>query len=203
LSNTKTLCEKVDQTAGQRVIDSGIFKPGDMIGYFNIDPHGDYGGAKQYAHSGMFAGKRGGDMEGKITCHTICRFGRSWVEDRWWLKTPGHYVYTLVHIADDDPAPSPGSLGGLEGWWKLEYSGFTEYYLVHSNGTVRYTKTAPHPGQRWMGHAEESAYWFMASNGTITFIWRDTGTVEVWKPEGSGYKSVVNGITPGKLTKLP
>lgn len=129
--------------------------------------------------------------------------GRSWVEDRWWLKTPGHYVYTLVHIADDDPAPSPGSLGGLEGWWKLEYSGVTEYYLVHSNGTVRYTKTAPHPGQRWMGHAEESAYWFMASNGTITFIWRDTGTVEVWKPECSGYKSVVNGITPGKLTKLP
>ena len=64
----------MDQTAGQRVIDSGIFKPGDMIVYFNIDPHGDYGGAKQYAHSGMFAGKRGGDTEGKITCHTICRF---------------------------------------------------------------------------------------------------------------------------------
>jgi len=43
-SNTKTLCEQVSKEGGQRVIDSGIFKPGDMIGYFNIDPKGDYGG---------------------------------------------------------------------------------------------------------------------------------------------------------------
>ena len=80
LQNTKTLGEKVDPVAGQRIVDSGIFKPGDMIGYFNIDPNGDYDGARQYAHSGMYAGKINGSKDGAITCHTICRFpGKSWV----------------------------------------------------------------------------------------------------------------------------
>ena len=204
LSNTKTLCERVPKEAGQRVIDSGIFKPGDMIGYFNIDPKGDYGGKKQYAHSGMYAGKVGKDTEGKITCHTICRFpGRSWVEDRWWLKPPGHYTYTLIHFSDDDPVANPVKTSALAGWWKLEYSGRTEYYLMQKNGTVRYTKTAPKKGQTVIGAPAGSAYWFMAGNGEITFIWRDTGTVEVWKPDGSGYKSTINCATPGVLTKLP
>jgi len=187
LSNAKTLCEKVDKAAGQRVIDVGIFKPGDMIGYFNIDPKGDYGGAKQYAHSAMFVGKIGGDTEGKITCHTICRFpGRSWVEDRWWLKPPGHYQYTLIHFSDDDPVPNAAKTKDLVWWWKLEYSGRTEYYLMQANGFVQYTKTAPRKGQSGIGNAAGSAYWFMSMSGEVTFTWRDSGTVEVWKPDGGG-----------------
>ena len=204
-SNTKTLCEQVAKEGGQRVIDSGIFKPGDMIGYFNIDPKGDYGGKKQYAHSGMYAGKIGSDTEGKITCHTICRFpGRSWVEDRWWLKPPGHYTYTLIHFSDDDLAITPATAKAVAGWWKLDYSATTEYYLMQGNGTVKYTKTAPKKGQTWISGPLGSAYWFVAASGEITFTWRNTGTVEVWKPDGSGgYKSLINGGTPGVLTKLP
>lgn len=202
-SNTKTLCEKVPTGAGQRVIDSGIFQPGDMIGYFNIDPKGDYGGAKQYAHSTMYIGKLGADKEGKITCHTICRFpGRSWAEDRWWLKPPGHYTYTLVHISDDDLPPDPAKAKALSGWWKLVYSGRTEYYLIQPTGSAKYTKTPPKKGQTTI-LADGSAYWFRAAAGEITFIWRSTGTVEVWKPDGSGYKSLINGVIPGVLTKLP
>ncbi|PYX76380.1 MAG: hypothetical protein DMG78_01790 [Acidobacteria bacterium] len=202
LPNTKTLCEKVVKEAGQRVIDSGVFKPGDMVGYFNIDPAGDYGGAKQYSHSAMYAGKIGGKTDGGITCHTICRFpGRSWVEDSWWLKPPGHYTYTLIHFSDDDPTPDPVKAAALPGWWQLDYAGRTEYYLMRS-GSVTYTKKAPTTGQTTVHLPEGTAYWFMAPNGEITFTWRKSGTVEVWTPAGSGYTSKINGATPGVLTKL-
>jgi hypothetical protein len=202
LPNTKTLCEKVVKEAGQRVINSGIFKPGDMVGYFNIDPAGDYGGAKQYSHSAMYAGKIGGKTDGGITCHTICRFpGRSWVEDSWWLKPPGHYTYTLIHFSDDDPTPDPVKAAALPGWWQLDYSGRTEYYLMRS-GSVTYTKKAPTKGQTTVHLPEGTAYWFMAPNGEITFTWRKSGTVEVWTPAGSGYTSKINGAIPGVLTKL-
>src|SRR6185312_8537277 len=202
-SDTKTLCEKVPANAAQRVIDTGVFKPGDMIGYFNIDPKGDYGGARQYAHSTMYVGKIGGKKDGGITCHTICRFaGKSWVEDSWWLQPPGHYTYTLIHFSDDDPAPYPGPLTTLLGWWQLEYSGRKEYYLVQKNGSAAYTKKAPAKGQTFVHAAEGSAYWFMGSSREITFIWRRSGTVEVWTPEASGYKSMINKTTPGVLKKL-
>jgi hypothetical protein len=202
LNNTKTLCEKVDKVAGQRVIDSGVFKPGDMLGYFNIDPKGDYGGAKQYSHSTMYAGKIGGKTDGGVTCHTICRFpGRSWVEDSWWLKPPGHYAYTLIHFSDDDPLPDPVKAAALTGWWQLDYSGRTEYYLMKS-GSVTYTKKAPVKDQPTVHLPEGTAYWFMATTGAITFIWRKSGTVEVWTPAGSGYTSKINGSIPGVLTKL-
>jgi hypothetical protein len=202
LPNTKTLCEKVVKEAGQRVIDSGVFKPGDMVGYFNIDPAGDYEGAKQYSHSTMYAGKIGGKTDGGITCHTICRFpGRSWVEDSWWLKPPGHYTYTLIHFSDDDPTPDPVKAAALPGWWQLDYAGRTEYYLMRS-GSVTYTKKAPTKGQTTVHLPEGTAYWFMAPNGEITFTWRKSGTVEVWTPAGSGYTSKINGATPGVLTKL-
>jgi hypothetical protein len=65
--DTKVLAERVTQERGQRIVDSGIFKRVDMLGYFNIDPRGDYGGRRQYSHSTMFVGKiRSGDV-GRIT----------------------------------------------------------------------------------------------------------------------------------------
>ncbi len=202
LPNTKTLCERVSKEGGQRVIDSGIFKPGDMVGYFNIDPAGDYGGAKQYSHSAMYVGKIGGTTDGGITCHTICRFpGRSWVEDSWWLKPPGHYSYTLIHFSDDDPRPDPIKAAALNGWWQLDYSGKTEYYLMQA-GSATYTKRAPTRGQTVVHVAEGTAYWFMPPTGEITFTWRKTGTVEVWTPAAGGYTSKINGAIPGVLTKL-
>ena len=203
-SDTKTLCEKVTAAAGQRVVDSGVFKPGDMIGYFNIDPKGDYGGAKQYAHSGMYVGKIGGSKDGAISCHTICRFpGKSWVEDSWWLKPPGHYTYTLIHFANDDPVPDAALVKSLAGWWRLEYSGRTEYYLVDKSGGVAYSKRAPTKNQTVLHGPEGTGHWFAAVDGSITFVWRLSGTVEVWTADGGGFKSQINGAIPGVLTRLP
>ena len=201
LPNTKTLCEQVPKEGGQRVIDSGVFKPGDMIGYFNIDPAGDYGGAKEYTHSTMYVGKIAGKTDGGVTCHTVCRFpGRSWLEDSWWLKPPGHYTYTLIHITDDDPRPDPAKVSAITGWWQLDYGGRTEYYLMQ-NGSAAYTKKAPTSARTAIHVPEGTAYWFMSPFGDITFTWRKTGTVEVWTPSASGFSSNVNGV-PGVLTKL-
>ncbi len=203
LPNTKTLCERVVTGVGQRVIDCGVFKPGDMIGYYNVDPKGDYGGRQEYSHSGMYVGKLGANKDGAITCHTICRFpGRSWVEDSWWLKSPGHYTYTLIHFSDDDPVPNPAKANVIAGWWKLTYSGKAEYYLIQKTGSAHYTLKPPSKGQTVALGAAGSAYWFMGMNGEITFVWRNTGTVEVWTPEGAGYKSLINKLIPGSLTKI-
>ena len=115
-----------------------------MLGYFNIDPAGDYGGAQAMR---LFYDVRwkdwGQDGRWCYVSHTICRFpGRSWVEDSWWLKPPGHYTYTLIHFSDDDPLPDPVKAAALTGWWQLDYSGRTEYYLMKA-GSVTYTKKAP------------------------------------------------------------
>jgi hypothetical protein len=203
LSNTKTLCERVNQAAGQRVVDSGVFKPGDMVGYFNIDPKGDYGGAKQYSHSAMYAGKINGNKDGGITCHTICRFpGRSWVEDSWWLKPPGHYTYTLIHFSDDDSAPDAATVSALAGWWKVDSTAKTDFYLVTRNGTAPNTKQAHESGQTANHLREDTAYWFTAPHSQIIFTWRKSGNIDVWSPLSSGFSGKVNGATPATLTKL-
>ena len=91
----------------------------------------------------------------------------------------------------------------MAGWWKLEYAGRTEYYLMRADGVVHYTLAAPKKDQRAIGAAAGSAYWFMNASGEITFTWCNTGTVEVWRPSAGGFKSVVNGVIPGVLTRLP
>ena len=144
----------------------------------------------------------GAKADGGITCHSTCRFkGEGDSGDDDWDLSGRDYAYTLMHFSDDDPVPSPAKTKDLLGWWQLDYSGKTEYYLM-KNGSAVYTKRAPRKGQTAVYTPEGSAYWFMPASGEITFTWRNTGTVEVWTPDDDGYSSKVNGITPGKLTKL-
>src|SRR5215471_15257846 len=78
-SDTKTLCERVPQAQAQKVIDTGIFKRGDMIGYYNVSPTGDFGGRPGYSHSTMYVGMPDASGVGGVTCHTVARFpGKSW-----------------------------------------------------------------------------------------------------------------------------
>ncbi len=202
-SDTKTLCEKVAKEKAQRVIDTGIFKKGDMVGYFNTASDGDFGGRLAYTHSTMYAGKLDRAGIGGVTCHTVARFPpKSWVHDSWWLHDG--YVYTLIHFTSDDPAPDLLKAEALAGWWKLEYSSRTEYYLVSKSGSAKYSKRAPKKATDNIHPVEGSAYWFMDSVGKITYIWRSTGTVEVWTPKRgrAGYDSLINDFTPGVVTRL-
>lgn len=200
-SDTKTLCEQVPRDNAQRVIDTGLFKKGDMLGYFNVSPAGDYGGRQSYTHSTMYVGKLDAAGVGGVTCHTVARFPpRSWINDSWWLHDG--YTYTLIHFSDDDPNTLVTT--GLEGWWQLDYLGRTEYYYIFKDGRARYTKHAPKSAKDPMHLVEGTAYWFADAGRKVTFVWRKTGTVEVWSP-GSGasdFSSVINGVTPGAVTRL-
>ena len=196
---TKTLAERVDRAAGQRIVDSGILKAGDMLGYFNIDPQGDYGGAPQYSHSTMFVGKIATADDGRITCHTKSRFaGLSPHEDRWWLSAS--YTYTFIHVGMDDPRPT----ASLAGWWRVPYNGTTYYYLVAADGHARWTSEAPTSSTARLDVPEGTAYWFQ-QGPNVTFTWRRSGTVEVWTPgsKPGEYNVSENGAPPGgKATKI-
>jgi hypothetical protein len=195
-ADTKTLCEKVSQAGAQRVIDSGIFDKGDMVGYFNIDPQGDYSGARRYTHSTMYVGKM--DGVGRITCHTKARFGRQYYDDPWYLHA-GSYDYTLIHIASDDPPLPAATAKRMEGWWTVTYPGRTEYYKFEQNGTVRYTLTKPKTKSQPIS-AAGSAYYFERS-GTLIVIWRKTGTIDRWDlSSGETISLTVNG-NKGEATK--
>ncbi len=200
--DTKTLAQKVSKDQGQRVVNSGILKPGDMLGYFNIDPQGDYNRANSYTHSTMYAGKLNDDAtdDGRVTCHTVARFpGLSWVNDKWWLHDG--YTYTFIHFGDDDLPPSAATATALPGWWKVVYGSRTEYYYIYKDGRARYTLKAP-TSNRELHAPDGSAYWFQGT-GKITYIWRNTGTIEDWTATANAreYKISVNG-TPGTSTKM-
>lgn len=204
-SDTKTLAEKVPQNRGQQIVDTGFFKPGDMIGYFNVDAAGDYGGAQNYSHSTMYVGKSNsaGDP-GHITCHTKSRFPEQphpW-DDEWFLHTG--YTYTFIHFSSDDPLPNQAVATSLAGWWKVEYGGRTEYYYILRDGRARYTlkKNLTSNRELYVAAADGSAYWFHEHTKT-TFIWRKTGTVEVWTPGANAeeFKVMINGVPAGKSTK--
>ena len=166
-SDTKTLCEKVPKDRAQQVIDTGIFKKGDMIGYYNEDPQGDYNRIG-YSHSTMYVGKLDTAGVGGVTCHTVARFPpRSWVNDSWWLHDG--YKYTLIHFSSDDGTPDASKVSAIEGWWKLEYASRTEFYFVFKDGRARYSKRAPKTAKDQLFPIEGSAYWFMDSGGKVTF----------------------------------
>ncbi len=200
--DTKTLGEKVSQVAGQRIVDSGVFKPGDMIGYFNINPQGDYGGKKEYSHSTMYAGKLAAPNDpGHVTCHTKSRFpGLSAFEDEWFLD-PGSYLYTFIHVASDDTPSVPGS--ALPGWWKVQYGADTFYYYLFADGRARWLRRAPRSVNEQPHSFEGGGYWFMQS-GSIAITWRKTGSVESWTPiaRTKSARAVLNDTTNGSASSL-
>ena len=206
-SDTKTLAEKVGKNQAQKIINTKIFKKGDFIGYFNIDPTGDLGGAKIYTHSTLYAGdfQENGQTVAGVTCHTKSRFlnKNTSAENKWYLGD--RYQYTLVHFSNDDPPPNRLDAEILSGWWKIEYGRSVEYYYIFKDGRARYTLRPPATNRELMT-ADGSAYWFQDGN-KITFIWRKTGTLEEWTLGASARQASISvdnlhGKTAGKATKL-
>jgi len=188
--DTKTLGKRLSREAAQRILDLGTFKKGDVIAYFNVDPHGDYEGKQDYTHSTMYLGKDGSGI-GRIACHTICRHGHLPHNDQWWLKN-GSYTYTLIHFAADDPLATEA--GHLEGWWRIEYFGRKEYYRLFKDGTLRWTYQAPKtPTDQIEVNAKRKGYWFQYPQ-ELRVCWQSTGTVERWKfaRKANSYDITVN-----------
>jgi len=201
--DTKTLCEKVAKERAQNVINTGIFKPGDMIGYFNVSPSGDFDGRQSYTHSTMYVGKLDKLGVGGVTCHTVSRYPPfSWVNDSWWLHDG--YVYTLIHLSSDDVKADLSLVNRVAGWWQQEYGGMTTYLRIGKDGTARIAKVVPKSANELVNLPIDNAYWFDGGLGRITLIWRKSGVVESWNPASGDvpFVGILNGSITGKLKKL-
>jgi len=197
-SDTKTLGEKVAKDKGQLIVNSGVFKKGDMIGYF--EKKGVYG------HSAMYAGKLNDDDSdvGRITCHSVCRFpGLSDNSDNSW-DLGQDYRYTFIHFSNDDPHAASSLTGVLTGWWRVEFSGKTKFYFIHKDGRAHSTRRAPTEKTPELHVGDDSAYSFEGPDG-ITFTWRLSGDVEVWSKGEDDREFDIqlnDDDSTGKATKL-
>ena len=164
-----------------------------MLGYFNIDPQGDYGGRRQYSHSAMFVGKLGARDQGRITCHTKSRFGGlSAFPDEWHLDDPA-YLYTFIHVARDD-AQRFASEGSLRGWWRKGSAG-AHFYHFAMDGRVTSTMHPPSPVLDLPPMTINSGHYFVEGS-KVTLIWKRGGDVEVWWTRGGGqFETYRNGRT--------
>jgi len=168
LPDTKTLMERGDIAAGNRLIKAGLFKKGDMIGYFHNTKGKEFG----YGHSAMFVGNDG------ITCHSTCRFkgkGDSFDDD--WSLAGRDFTYTFIHFSSDDNL-DPALAKSLKGWWKVEYRGAAAFYYLFENG-IAHKLTAPPRSWNEVPRGGEPAYWF-TDNSTIRFAWKNSSDLEEW-----------------------
>jgi hypothetical protein len=197
----KTLAEKVSRDVAQAIIDTGLLKPGDMIGYF-----ADGG----YQHSAMFTGKlntQNGADEGHVTCHTKSRFmGKTpqGVADKWFLSNPD-YQFTLVHVPDDAETHRSSLADKLIGWWKVEQRSTTLFLFVAPDGTAVRTATVPKNGRApIIGRSDSSGYWF-AGAIEAKFCFRTDGsvmTIKVLQNGQSQADAFVVRSGPAKATRL-
>jgi len=188
-SKTKTLALKATREEGQKVIDSGVFKPGDLVAYFTE--------AKGvYTHTAMFVGNQTGraDDPGGITCHTVCRFeglSQDWNganDDAWFLH--GGLSYTLIHFSEDDPDISVATLDWLPGWWKIG----DQFYYVSENGHALSTSSKPADAGQKPPVGGSAGYYFEADS-EVVFVWRKPGgkvQVEQWTAPTATTQVAVN-----------
>jgi len=174
---TKTLALKTTKEQGQKIINSGMFKPGDLVAYYTEKKN-------RYTHTAMFVGKQTSrtDDPGGITCHTVCRFEgltQAWnggTDDAWFLH--GGHSYTLIHFSEDDPKISDATLKWLPGWWKVG----NEFYYVSESGRAFSTPSKPAKSSQKL-HGGNSVGYYFEVDGGIVFVWRKLGAmvqVERW-----------------------
>lgn len=184
LPDTKTLLEKCDITAAERLVNLKILQPGDLIAYFNNNPP-----VVGYSHSAMYVG------DGGITCHTFCRFkGEPGSEsDDWDLGRGQGFKYTVVHFSAGDTI-DPAASKTLSGWWKVQYGNKTFFIRVSGNGTAQ--RSAIEPGKASDSpRGAEPAYWLQECS-SIRFSWRSTGDLEQWTLDST------NAVLNPKLNEI-
>ena len=200
-AKAKTLALKTTQEEGQKIIDSGAFKPGDLVAYFT--PSKD-----RYTHTAMFVGKQTDDPSdpGGITCHTVCRFEgltKAWngaTDDGWFLDV-GELAYTLIHFSDDDPAIAVATREWLPGWWQTG----NDFYFVRDDGHAFATNTRPTKASSTLQTGTSVGYYF-ERDGDVVFVWRKPGSkaqVERWTaPSGIQQATLEIDGARADLTRL-
>ena len=175
-SQTKTLALKASRDQGQKVVDSGVFKAGDLVTYFTDKK-------SRYTHTAMFVGKQTSkkDDPGGITCHTLCRFEgltQAWNganDDAWFLHEQEGFSYTLIHFSEDDAVLSGDTLKWLPGWWQIG----SDFYCVLDNGHAFLSHTKPTKASQKLLTSTSVGYYFEVGK-EIVFVWRKpVGKVQV------------------------
>ena len=201
-SKTKTLALKVSKDEGQKAVDSGIFKPGDLVGYYTDKK-------SRYTHTAMFVGKQttAADDPGGISCHTLCRFEgltKAWNtadDDAWFLHEEAGRSYTLIHFSEDDPALSTATLKWLPGWWRVG----EEFYFVLEDGRAFASAFKPRKSTDKLAHGISTGYYFEADK-EVVFVWRKPrGVVQVerWTaPTSTAEASLKVDGPPLSLTRV-
>jgi hypothetical protein len=141
---------------------------------------------------------------GRVTCHSISRFGHEMWDDEWWLHD--HYSYTLIHFTADDPQPSPDFAKLLDGWWKVEAAGRTSFHLYARGRTARLTMYAPKTATDTdpIKSPQDNGHCWQTGGLTAVTIFRSSGTVMHWlaiDPTKGKQAVSVNGIM-GLATKV-
>ena len=200
-AKTRVLALKTTQAEGQKVIDSGAFKPGDLVAYFTPSQG-------RYTHTAMFVGRQTNDPSdpGGITCHTVCRFEgltEAWngsSDDQWFLHG-GELAYMLIHFSDDDPAIAVATREWLPGWWQTG----NDFYFVRDDGHAFATNTRPTKPSSTLQTGNSVGYYF-ERDGNVVFVWRKPGSkaqVERWTaPDGTKEAAIeIDGVS-ADLTRL-
>ncbi len=201
-AHTKVLASQATQEEGQKVIDSGVFKPGDMVAYYTPDKG-------RYTHTAVFVGKQTGraDDPGGITCHTVCRFEgltAAWngaSDDAWHLDPSEGLTFTLIHFSDDDPPIAQATMAWLAGWWQTG----SNFYFVRADGRAFSTATRPARASDTLQTSASVGYCFADPAGAV-LVWRKPGgrcQVERWTaPAGTQAAAIeIDGVR-ADLTRL-
>jgi hypothetical protein len=179
-SMTRTLGLKVTREQGDRILKTGIMRPGDFIAYWKPIR---FLGRTDYGHSAIYVGVEAeatqepetllnqGPRQGKhrITCHTISRFGHSFWDEAWYLHDePGH-LYTLIHFVDPEDAIPADTAALLKDWLAVDHTGRTEFYHFLANGSCEKATQAPKRGRPARILPNDHGYWFVRRNDAFVF----------------------------------
>jgi hypothetical protein len=156
----------------------------------------------------MFVGKLnaagGADLKdpGRITCHTMSRFGHDFWNDAWWLHDT--YNYTLIHLSADDASASPAAMKLLDGWWRIEVAGRKEYHHYSRGRIARLTMYEPKSANEPAKSTQDSGHWWELSGTRLVTIWRKSGVVVEWsvKDATSSTQSVTVAGIHGTAARL-
>jgi hypothetical protein len=175
-TDTKTLCYQVEKDKARWIINSGLLTPGDVIAFSD---------ANGFRHATLYLGGR------MIAMHTASNHpdGNAYFvntdqagPNNWESSAhAAHPSVTLIHFAHRDT--DTRTVTWAHGWWKVTGGSGVFYYHFTPDGQSAWMTQAPtnltappdKPGGR--------GYWFVNSEKNVHITWRNSGTLEFFRPQ--------------------
>jgi hypothetical protein len=189
---TRTLGLKVTQDQGERILGTGIVRPGDVIAFWEYTERLK---RTEYHHSTIYVGldslpsqdaqailnqNTSGKGTHRITCHSVCRFGKCFYDESWSLSAKSDARFTIIHFVDpaDEIPSSAASL--LDDWMAIDHAGQRDYYHFRADGQCEKSTDPPGAGRRPRVGPNDHGYWFVRDPFAVIF-WPYLGQVDSFK----------------------